>query len=166
MRTSSFFEYGEISYINFDESTRQAAIKMCMPACLMQTITPALLGAGHIDQYELRNPVATWMPDLNEDYYKPEILKQFPNLGREVNSTVKNKLEEVLKLFQELSQTTVSPSDFIPILPMGTYVKFRLRCQIDEMAKVLLELENTPVAGVAEFRFALAEILADILDRL
>lgn len=166
MKTSKFFECGEITCVAFEETTRQAAIRICIPACLMQTITPALLGAGHLDQYELRNPVVTWMPDLNTDHYKPEILAQFPNLAKEINTTVKEKLNDVLKLFQELSQTTISPSDFIPILPMGAYVKIRLRCNIDNMAQVLLNLESIPVAGIAEFRFALAEVLADILDRL
>ena len=51
------------------------------------------------------------------------------------------------------------------LLPMGVYVKIRLRCDIDNVAQVLLNLENIPVVGVAEFRFALAEVLADILDR-
>jgi hypothetical protein len=166
MKTAKFFEYGEVSYVSLDDTTRQAAIRVCIPCCLMQTITPALLGAGHIDRYELKNPIAAWMPDLNTGHYKPEVMDQFPNMIREISSTVKEKLEETLKLFQELSQTVVSPSDFIPILPMGTYVQFRLRCCVDDMAKVLLNLENTPIAGVAEFRFALAEVLADILDRL
>ena len=111
MKTSKFFECGEVTCVAFEETTRQAAINICIPVCLMQTITPALLGAGHLDQYELRNPVVTWMPDLNDEHYKPEIIAQYPDLAKSVNATVKDKLNEVLKLFQELSQATVSPSD-------------------------------------------------------
>jgi len=166
MKTAKFFEYGEVSLLAFDESTRQAAIQMVMPCCLMQTITPALLGGGHIDQYELRNPVAIWMPSIDSDKYKPELLQQYPDIPTQVNATVKKKLEEVLDLFKELSGAIKDPTNFIPMLPMGVYIQFRLRCEVDNMAQVLLNLENTLVVGVAEFRFALAEILAEVLKDL
>jgi hypothetical protein len=163
MKTSKFFEFGEVSLVAFDETKRQAAILITIPCCLMQTITPALLGGGHIDQYELRNPVAVWIPSVDLDRYKSELIEQHPQISDQVGKLVKDKIEDILKTFKEISVALNDPSDFIPILPMGIYVKFRLRCDIDEMAKVLLNLENTMVAGVPEFRFALAEILAEIL---
>jgi len=49
---------------------------------------------------------------------------------------------------------------------IGVWEKFRLRCEIDKMAKVLVNLENTLIVGVPEFRFALAEILAEILENV
>jgi hypothetical protein len=132
----------------------------------MQTITPALLGSGYIDQYELRNPVAVWMPSINLGRYKPELIHQHPSAPDQISLTVRKKIEEVLDIFRELSNVIIDPSDFIPILPMGVYVRFRLRCEIDKMAQVLINLENIPIAGVAEFRFALAEILAEILHNI
>jgi hypothetical protein len=159
METHKFFEYGEVSLIAVDEVKRQVALHICMPCCLMHTITPAMLGGGHIDKYELRNPIAVWMPPLQSDNYV-DLANKVVRINN-MNKLIKTKLDDIMKTFEQLSQD-ISPADIIPMLPMGIYVKFRFRCQIDKITGVLLNLENTLVMGVYEFRLALTGVLQTI----
>jgi hypothetical protein len=162
-RVHRIFEHGGVQVLESDADSRQAAFRMSMPVSVVQTVSPALLGAGMMDQYVLASPLSAWIPSLAADRVKPELSERDPEVARRLNSAVQAKAYEVLELFRTLSQAVVDPSDLIPMLPLGTYVKFRFRCRVDDLPKALSELERSAVAGVGEFRYALASALAEVL---
>lgn len=159
-----FFEYGEMNLEACDQEVRQASIRICMPCCLMQTVTPVLLGGGLIDSYELRNPIAVWVPSVAASRYKPDASSELPRLAQAVEEQIHGALKKLLDLFSQASHVLTDPGDFIPALPMGTYIRFRYRCKTDRIVDVITELESIDTLGVQEFRFAMATILANILN--
>ena len=159
-QTYWFFEYGSVSVINTDTKSRQASFIISMPAIIAHTITPALLGSGLIDQYTLMDPQHVWMPTIHPNRFNDDIKSEIID---SINMSIKSSLSNTIKLFNCVGQTLLNQSDLIPMLPLGIYVKFRLRCSIDELAISLEELGKTDVTGVAEFRYALASSLKDIL---
>jgi len=154
------FERGAVVVVSCDKMSRQAAFRVTLPASLAQAVTPALLGAGVIDQYTLANPVAAWIPTLGPDRFKDV----GPGVPEAVNEAVRMKVMEVLTMFNGLGQVVVDPSDLIPMLPLGTYVSFRLRFVVDKLVPVLDSLEAMPVAGAGELRYALAGALSEVLE--
>lgn len=130
----------------------------------MQTLTPVLLGAGVLDRYELRNPVAAWIPIIGVERYVQGTREKAPQLPKIAAQEMRKKTQEVLEFFREMAQTLQDPTDMIPLLPMGTYVKFRYRCTVDKLTHALILMEQFNVVGVPEFRFAVARILAGILS--
>lgn len=156
----SFFEHAGVTVITTDRSSRFAAFEIILPASLMQTITPAILGAGVIDQYTIFNPLVAWMPDLGKERFKQGL---DDSTISSLNTAINTKVNEVLSLFIALSEVITNQSDIIPMLPMGTYVSFRLRCLVDKLFQPLLELEDVFISGVSEFCFALAGALSDAL---
>lgn len=161
--THRFFEHGGVAVLNSDPKLRQASFRITIPASVAQTISPALLGAGVLDQYVLMNPLSAWMPSLGEERIKPEVSVVDPAVAGRVNSAVRAVVHDTLEAFRTLSQALIDPSDLIPMLPLGVYVIFRFRCQVDDVPGVLSELGRTTVAGTAEFRYALAAALAEVL---
>ena len=159
-----FFEYGEVVLEEHDFVTRQASIQICIPCCLFQAVTPSLLGAGIIDQFKLRDPMAVWIPTFSKKRMSPVANEMIDNSLIRLNMSLKARAEEVLKTFRICAQMVLNPSDLIPILPLGTYVNLRFRCEIDKIPDVLIGVQNTPVDGVAEFQWALATVLTYVLD--
>lgn len=157
-----FFEHGQISVAGTDEKSRHAVLRITMPCCLMHAVTPALLGAGIIDGYEVMNPVAVWLPKLGED----RLINPSQEVANKINYEIKFIIEKVLTVFLNTGKNLFDKADLVPILPMGTYITFRYRCRVDVLAEILTVLDGTPVAGIAEFRFALASALASILMTL
>ena len=158
---AKFFEYGQVVLLERDFKTRQASMDVCMPNSLMQAVTPSLLGAGWVDNFRVRDPVAVWIPQLT-----PERMNGL-SVGHDLphtraNIALRQWTEEVLQVFQKVSQFLVDPSDIVAFLPMGTYVCFRFRCRVDDIPKVLEGVDRTPVVGVREFQWALATVLAAV----
>jgi len=162
--SAKFFEYGEVNFEERDFPSRQASIRICMPCCLFETVTPSLLGAGLIDQYRVREPLAVWVPKLSEERMSSHANQLLDNAKERVNMTLRASTENILNIFHTLSFLVANPSDLVPLLPLGTYITFRFRCNIDNMPKVLFNIQNIPVDGIAEFQWALASVLACILN--
>jgi len=159
-----FFQHGSVQVQTADADSRKAAFQVSMPASVAQAVTPALMGAGVLDQYVLMNPLAAWVPSMGPDRMRPGVLVQDPEIADRVNLAVRQQVRTVLDLFRDLSLAMVDPSDLIPMLPLGVYVSFRFRCGVDSLVRALDELGRTDgVAGVAEFRFALSAALAEVL---
>jgi hypothetical protein len=157
------FDYGEISITSYSKDEREIALKICMPCCLVQTILPTISSIGTINNYSVKNPIIVWMPTLSSDRFNVALTQQHPRLPNEANNQIKKKLKEVLDLFAEISKVVNSPTDITSMLPLGTYVVFQFRSKIDDIAKILMSLENIELPGVSEFRFALAAALARVL---
>ncbi len=162
---AKFFEHGCVSIENRDFQNRLVCLRVCMPCCLFQAITPSLLGQGFIDKLSIRSPVSIWLPRLTKERLN-SLGGQIDSIDHHVNLLLKQKAEETLKLFQEISQILNDPSDIIPIVPMGVYIEFQYRCKIDNMLELLASVEKTPVVGVYEFQWALASVLHCILEDL
>jgi hypothetical protein len=158
-----FFEHGGVSIVGHDAKSRQAILLVCMPCCLMQAVTPVLLGAGTIDGFCVMNPVSVWIPQLSDERFHPEYVGVDERVGVRANRVLSQKIQGVLSAFGSLTPILKNPSDIIPVLPLGTYVQFRYRCRLDDLAPALIEMEKTMVVGVPEFRYALAGALAKIL---
>ena len=159
-----FFEFGEVRLEENDFTSRQASIRICIPCCLFQAVTPSLLGVGLIDQFKLREPIAIWIPTFSQERMSPNANNFVDNALVRLNMLLKSKAEDVLKTFEGCAQLVLNPSDLIPILPLGVYVTLRFRCEIDKIPDVLIGIQNTPVDGIHEFQWALATVLTCVLD--
>jgi hypothetical protein len=157
-----FFQHGQVSLAGLDKDGRKAALRICIPCCLMHAATPVLLGAGVIDGYEVMNPMSVWLPALSEERFK----EQGQDAVRTVNREVRQSAERAAQMFRDAGRLLKDPSDLVPLLPMGTYVTFLYRCRVDALADVLTGLDAMPVAGVKELRYAVASVLASVLKEL
>jgi len=158
-----FFEHGEVSFMERDFPRRQARLEVVLPCCLFQAITPSLLGAGFIDNLQIRQPVAVWMPQLTKSRLNA-LTMEVPDAAERMNKAVLERIDLILKTYEGLAHFVNDPTDIVPMLPLGTYIKFHFRCRIDDIMKVLEGVQNTPVAGVPEFQWALASVLHCVLQ--
>lgn len=161
---SQFLAHGEVSVKYHDVPSRMVALQICIPSWLMTAATPILLGAGLIDEYEIRSPLSVWFPTIPNDRFIPEYVDISRDLSLRASEQSVALIKAILEWFIQLSKVLKDPTDAVPILPLGIYVTFQYRCRIDAMAEALLKLESLPLAGIPEFRFALAEVLAYLLD--
>lgn len=159
-----FFEYGEVSLEEHDFFTRQTSIRICMPCSLFQAVIPSLLGAGVIDQFKIREPMAIWIPNFSQEMLLPMADQSIDNILIRINMSLKAHAEEILQTFHTCAQLITNPSSLIPILPLGVYITIRFRCRIDDIPNVLIGIQKTPVDGIYEFQWALATVLARILE--
>ncbi len=162
---SRFFECGFVRYELSDSNSRQGSFAVCAPFCVVQAVTPLLLGSGFIDDFRLHNPVVAWFPPLQGQAFRPEVRAQYPEVSDLVHSHIRKSILRVLNEFSDYSQAMVDPTELIPMLPIGTYVEFRYRFEIDKIAAMIEAMEGVHVSGVAELRFALAEVLAFTLTQ-
>lgn len=159
-----FFEYGEVRLEEVDHQHRQAVLECCMPNCLLQTLTPSLLGSGVIDSFRVREPHAVWLPKLGKERFNPTAASTIDSVDARVNQTIRERVEETMRVFQGVSQLVNNPADLVPILPMGVYVNYRYRCHIDKIPNVLYSIDTLLVfTGVPEFQWALASVLKQVL---
>ena len=160
---TKFFEYGEVKIDLIDHVHRQSLLEMCMPNCLFQAVTPALLGAGYVDSFRTRDPLAVWLPKYGTERFNSAAATVDSPEAR-VNQIARDRIEETMKTFQGLGSLFKNPADLIPMLPMGVYVQFQYRCRIDNIPNVLYTIDSIlNVAGVAEFQWALACVLKQVL---
>jgi hypothetical protein len=159
-----FFEYGKVHLEANDFQTRQASIRICMPCCLFQAVTPSLLGGGLIDEFKLLEPMAVWIPSFSEESLSSVADKIIDNPLARVNMSLKTRAEEILQTFKICAHLVSNPSSLIPILPLGIYITLRFRCKVDNIPNVLIGIQNTDIDGVHEFQWALATVLAYILE--
>ena len=159
--SAKFFGSGYIILESKDYKTRQASLELCLPHTLLQAITPSLLMSGWIDKLEVKDPITVWLPQLTaERMNEAASSHDVPHI--KANMALKQWTEEVVQVFQKIAQFLVDPSDIIPFLPMGTYVKLRFRCRVDDIPKLLQGVEDTSISGIPEFRWALASVLAEV----
>lgn len=154
-----FLKHGEVSVLEEDRDSGQLVLSVALPACVMQAITPHLLGAGSLDSYELRWPLAAWVPTVADAGFR----SRDPSVCSEVNARVARAAAEALRAFADAAPHLLFPGDVLPALPMGTYVRFRLRCSVDLLVPQVQRMGGE--AGVAELKFALAAELAAALSR-
>jgi hypothetical protein len=156
---SRFFGHGYVILEAKDFKTRQASLEICLPHTLLQAITPSLLGSGWVDRLKVKEPISVWIPQLTAERMNNAAAGiDVPHIRS--NMALKQWTDEVVQVFQKISQYLIDPSDIIPFLPMGTYVQLRFRCRIDDIPKVLEGVQNTPVIGIPDFQWALASVLA------
>jgi len=162
--TARFFEHGQIAFMERDFPNRQARIDITMPCCLFQTVSPTLLGAGYIDDPQIHNPMVVWMPQLSAS--RVNILaKDVVDAHDKMNRAIQERIDLILKTYEGMSHFLIDPSDIIPMLPLGTYVDFKFRCRIDDLMKVLENIQPLiSITGVAEFQWALASVFACVLQ--
>lgn len=161
---TKFFEYGEVRLEEVDHHHRQAVLECCLPNCLLQTLTPSLLGSGVIDSFRVREPHAVWLPKLGRERFNQTALTTIDSVEARVNQTVRERVEESMRVFQGVSQLVNNPADLIPMLPFGIYVNFRYRCYVDKIPNILCSIDMLlALTGVPEFQWALASVLKQVL---
>jgi hypothetical protein len=165
MIMSKFFKHGEVAVTAYDTDSRAAALQTCMPCWLMQTVTPIILGYGLIDKFKVHVPLAIWLPKLPSERFLDEYTSQLSDLPSVVSSQESKIVKNVLETFVSLSRVVKDPTDLVPMLPLGIYVDFQYRMKIDDMPVVLSKLNELPIAGVQEYAYAMAEVLAGILKQ-
>lgn len=159
---SQFFEYGKVVLEDTDPVGRTASIRMQMPNCLFQAVTPSLLGAGFVDEFKVADPLAVWIPQVTTERLS-FMGKQLDQADVRINTAIAHQMGVVAQTFAKVAQLLTNPADLIPMLPLGTYVSLRFRCRIDDVPKVLFGVQETAVVGVPEFQWALACVLAQAL---
>lgn len=161
---AKFLELGEAECVCSDDSTRQAAIRVGVPLCIVQAALPLLLAHGFIDQFQVRSPLASWAPPLLRERFLDSAVSHVPNIAEKATSIIQNHVLETLQTFSDMSSVLKNPDDAISILPMGVYVEFQYRSTYEDFAAVIGKLEPLGTPGVAEFRYALAVVLAELLS--
>ena len=154
-----FFTHGDVSVLDEDSSSGQVALSVVLPACVMQAVTPQLLGAGLVDGYELHQPLAAWVPTISDAGFRPGK----PELVAAMNAEVRRCAQSALDGFSVVQGYLLFPADALPMLPMGTYVRFRIRCDVDRLVAAIPSMGGA--AGVAELKYAFASVLAPLLAR-
>ena len=149
-----------------DPEGRQAMFLVTLPYCVMQAVTPVLLGAGWLDQFRVMNPVVAWAPSLTEERLKEEFRDLRGTQSERINQRVRECAQRTLEEFRVMSEVLGDPSDITPMLPLGVYVQFRYRFSVDDLAKALLAMEAVPVDGVPDLRYAMAAGLAEVLSSM
>lgn len=157
------FENGAVEAVCHDSSTRQCAVKIRAPLCVAQSAFAIMLGHGFIDDLRISNPLSVWVPCLPSERFKEEALREVPNLSDRVTSIVQARAVEMLQLFSELLCVLKNPDDVSMILPVGTYVDLQFRSTYEGLASVVEKLEPVCHHGTAELRYAMAEVLAELL---
>jgi len=157
-----FFEFGEIKLL--DNDGQNVALFMKMPFCVLQNIILQLTKIGIVDNTSISNPIAVWFPKLKPNQINSLIINKMENMHEEISKIIEKNLYDSLHLFSEISSILVNPIDAFPMLPIGIYVEITYRCKIQNIINILEETEKmVNSAGVSDFRFALATILAYLL---
>lgn len=152
-----FFSHGEVSVLEGDRDSGQVVLSVVLPACVMQAVTPQLLGAGFIDSYELRSPLAAWIPTIEDSGFS----SIDPTVCSAVNAGIRAAARASLEAFSASKEFLRFPADALPVLPLGTYVRFRMRCSVDALAVAVESMQGS--AGVAELKHAFARAISVLL---
>jgi hypothetical protein len=161
---AKFLEFGEAECICSDNNTRQVAISISVPWCIVQAAIPLLLAHGFIDRFQVKYPLISWTPPLLRERFLDHAVSHAPNIAEKATSIIQNHVMEALQIFSDLSSMLKNPDDAIGILPMGVYVEFQYRSTYEEFATVIEKLEPLGTPGVTEFRHALAIVLVELLS--
>lgn len=162
-RDGRFFLHGSVATLERDRASRQLSLRVTVPACVMQSVTPVLLGSGLLDSYELHGPLSAWIPSVAEEGFADAAIEADPGVASRVNSALQECARQSLEVFRAAAEVLKFPGDAVPVLPMGTYVRFRYRCGADALGEALSKLVPMREAGIPELRFALASALAEAL---
>lgn len=157
------FEYGEVECTCSDHLTRQIAIKVSAPWCVVQTAMAIMLGHGFVDALCLKQPLVAWVPQIPLDRFQASAIAEVPNMPERVSAVVQDRVSSSLQLFADLAQVLKNPDDAIGFLPMGVYVVFQFRSTYEGLAEIVQKLEPMGTPGVLEFRYAVASVLAEVL---
>lgn len=160
---SKFFESGSVVLELCDVKSRQAGIRVCMPCCLFQTVSPHILGGGTVDELRIMDPISIWVPKLDKSRFIGPAAS-VDGVESQLNVALRAEAERMGKIFVHMSSHLADPSDLIPVLPLGTYITFLFRCRIDNVMKVLEGIDSIPVVGVREFQWSLASVLYKALS--
>lgn len=154
-----FFQHGEVSLLEDDQASGQAVLSVVLPACVMQAVTPQLLAAGLIDAYEVRRPLAAWVPTVDDSGFRSDD----PSVCSSVNAGLRAAARASMEAYAAAEPSLRFPGDALPVLPLGVYVRFRLRCSVDALTVAVDGMQRT--AGVAELRHAFARVISVLLVR-
>jgi hypothetical protein len=164
MNSSKFLEYGAINLIGYDEQNVEFEIKI--PFCLFQIVQPTLIQYGILDKFSISQPIASWFPKLSLNQINPLLNNHIENMHEVISKMVENKVLETLHLFSELSAALIDPMNMLPMLPIGVYINVKYRCEIKNIFNILEETEKSAnQIGIPDFRFALASVFADLLQK-
>jgi len=157
--SATFFDHGKVEILDHEFRTREAQFRITVPCCLFLAATPQLLAHGLIDEFSVHHPVSIWIPSLTQDRFHPAIVEQIPLVAEKANAALRQTAERTAQNFEDLIQYMPFPDDLIPTLPLGVYIEFKYRCRVDDVAKILIGMQQTVHHGIAEFRYALAQVL-------
>ena len=162
MSREAFFESGfvELEYCDFE--TRQACVCICMPSTLFTAVSPHILNAGYVDYFRVHDPLSIWLPALQDDDFNR--IANSPGIASKINVALREEVLKITRLFSHLSSYLNDPARIIPILPLGVYVEFKYRCEVDKILPLLEGIDKINLIGVHEFQWAFATILKIILE--
>lgn len=161
---SKFFEHGFFRLDLEDERTGEGQFKICLPCSLFLSVVPVLLGQGLISGFELRNPVSVWSPKITKDRLVPHF-QDIAFLDDRINRAVEETCKKSAEVFSNAASLLQFPDDLIASLPLGVYVELTYRCRIDNLGYVLMGMEENPHTAIGYFRYAVGDVLSQILTK-
>jgi hypothetical protein len=160
---ATFFEHGQVRLDACDPIKRRASIEIRIPCILFQTLSPVLLPRGIIENFRIADPVATWMPQLTDERFSLPA-RSVRSISASVNSALHAELNRTCLIFKNISQHLTDPADIVPMLPLGIYIDFTYKCEIDRILELLESLESIRVVGVSDFQLAMSSVLHKVLQ--
>lgn len=164
MESSKFFNHGEVKVGLKDLKSRQVQLEICLPCILFQTITPVILGFGFVDSPKIKQPFAVWIPRYSKERINPAFVSEASE--DRVNTYIKNNVLNLMGSINSVSQVFMNPTDLIPMMPLGTYIEFKMKCKIDDILKIIEGIQKIDVVGILELQLAFSEILKSLLEEI
>lgn len=144
-----FFDQAEISAVKTDISSRSVIFSFHVPLFLTHASFPTLLSSGSIESFSLSNPISSFIPEIKDN----------SPVGKNLDARIRKNAQEALSLFIE----SKSKHDLTPILPVGVYVDFLYKCQIDKLVRSIAIWEVKENSYEHEFKWGLAKISHDLI---
>lgn len=138
-----FLQHGKLDLEAIDVETRQVSIKVCIPFCVLQSLTPLMAHNGLMDKLVVQNPINVWSPVISKSDIKDNIELNETGLIY-ANKSIQENIKSMISLFADVIQLVKSPDMILPLLPIGVYVEFRYRSDVDRLASLVLSLEDVP----------------------
>jgi hypothetical protein len=144
-----FFDQAEISAFKIDKQNRSAIFSFHVPLFLAHASFPVLLSSGSIETFSLPNPISSFIPKIENS-----------SAGKNLETRIRKNVQEALSIFLE------SKIDMTPVLPVGVYVDFLYKCQVDKLIRSISFWEIKENLYELEFKQALTKVSNDLIIEL
>ena len=102
------------------------------------------------------------MPKLGISRLKTEY-SDIPNLTDVVHVALREEALKLANLYAHLGQYVIDPTDLITFLPLGTYVEYEYMIHVDNVIRMLEQINLVQVEGVHELIWAISGVLRSVL---
>lgn len=156
------FKYGFIEMTCADHDTQMVSTRWCIPVVLLHDLLNALISHGSINNVEIKNPLAVWVPPLDRSQFKDRSIPE--TVLNSVNVALKDEAVRQAKIYEHLSSYVQDVNSLIPILPLGVYVVFTYNIGFSSALNLLEDFDKVRVFGVDRITYTIAKILSEVVE--